>query len=956
MKLPEKFENTSMLSDEVELPKEEIILAQQLKENYCDNLGRETNTKKAADIFHKIGLIYRKLSPDKISLIKSTGLLNAAIFRGSSNLSKIKEDLSELCQHVLQSANAKKQDEDLIKKGKEVKRSIVELRKEVRTFLKTEVAKERNPKKKASNLNTEKVFAIEQLNKLIADKYKQIMVDLSQFCEDVMGKPPCKYAIVGMGSLAREEITPYSDFEHIILLPDVKNYKSHLDYYRWFSVIFHVVVLNVQETIIPSLNIRSLNDKNSSLGDWYYDAVTPRGISFDGMMPHACKFPLGQKNVELIKPVSKMLDYLSSEADLKNGYHLADILTKTCFVFGNENIFQLFSDGVKKYRDTKSKTDAIDDIKKQVKEDLDRFSTRFRLTTLKSRNTINIKQLVYRSTTLFISALARKHNISENSCFNIINEMAQNNTITQNTANKLKFAIAIACEMRLRVYITKKSQSDNVINFKENGTKKFLDIVGVANTINYFQIAYCLQCEVAKQLNFTKLHFYSDPHLINITIGLAFGMRVCFSKDLRKAIWNPRAFDFDLCIKQLETEFTPKPLTKKNFGQKLFGKTSWLFKKKSTRSFSSIDLSTDEIESIVKSLMSTEIFDEASEFSKQLLAIYENQSKDIDSDDNLAKVNHQIGYCLNALNREAEALTYLQRTVEIRKNTAFDTRKDRNVAATLHNIGYSHMELHNYDEALTNLKQALEIEQKTTHDANLDRDIAVTYHEMGRCYLHLHDYDKALANLGKALQINENTTSNADKDRDIACVLHTTARCHADLQNYDKALLKSNREFRIKQNTSFDIDRDRTLAITHLLIGRCLTGLQQYEKAWKSLERSLEVFQNTTLHEDDYRFAYVFHRIGECLMGKQQYAEALKHLQRSSEIFQSRTNWEKDRSFAAGLHSTGICMMKLHEYKDALSQFQKALQIYENLPLNDFIANKIQSIRSKADLCLLKLE
>ena len=80
-----------------------------------------------------------------------------------------------------------------------------------------------------------------------------------------MGKPPCEYAIVGMGSLAHEEITSNSDFEHIILLIGVKNYKSHLDYFKRFSVISYVIVLNVQETFIPSSNIRSLNDKNSSL-------------------------------------------------------------------------------------------------------------------------------------------------------------------------------------------------------------------------------------------------------------------------------------------------------------------------------------------------------------------------------------------------------------------------------------------------------------------------------------------------------------------------------------------------------------------------------------------------------------------------------------------------------------------------------------------------------------------
>ena len=115
---------------------------------------------------------------------------------------------------------------------------------------------------------SQNISASRELNETIADKYKQIMADTSQFCENVMGKPPCEYAIAGMGSLAREEITPYSDFEHIILLYDTDNYKCHLEYFRWFSVIFHVIILNLRETIIPSLNVNSLNDKNCKLGDW----------------------------------------------------------------------------------------------------------------------------------------------------------------------------------------------------------------------------------------------------------------------------------------------------------------------------------------------------------------------------------------------------------------------------------------------------------------------------------------------------------------------------------------------------------------------------------------------------------------------------------------------------------------------------------------------------------------
>ena len=131
------------------------------------------------------------------------------------------------------------------------------------------------------------------------------MSKLSDSCIEIMGKPPCKFALVGMGSLARQEITPYSDFEHIIILEEINQqniqYETALNYFRWFSVIFQIILINIQETIIPSVAIPSLNN-HPEHGNWFYDKITTRGISFDGMMPHACKFPLGRQNPTCNKP------------------------------------------------------------------------------------------------------------------------------------------------------------------------------------------------------------------------------------------------------------------------------------------------------------------------------------------------------------------------------------------------------------------------------------------------------------------------------------------------------------------------------------------------------------------------------------------------------------------------------------------------------------------------------
>ena len=948
---------------------EEFRLAQQLKNSCCEpNDGKtwkEADETKAAEFFHKIGLIYRRRSPHKISLIKSAGLLNAAIVRKPSNVSQIKSDLSELCQHILKLAQAVIE-EDLVKAAEEVKTSITKLREDVKASLHKKVPKlkTKHTVDEFRKYYSDKIRAIRDINCTVATFYTNVMAELSQLCKDIMGEPPCEYAIVGMGSLAREEITPYSDFEHIILLSDDKNYKSHLEYFRWYSVIFHIIILNLQETIIPSLNIYSLNDKESSSGDWFYDHVTPRGISFDGMMPHACKFPLGRQQhtknklftTELIKPVSEMLEYLSSDADLKNGYHLADILTKTCFVFGNKDIFKQFETETQTYLNTKSKTDAIADVKNIVKEDLNSFSTRFQLNRLKLKNKINIKQLLYRSTTIFIATMARVHNITAKSCFDIIDEMAKFNIITQNTAEKLHCGIAIACEIRLRVYLDKNSQCDNAIDLKQDGIETFLDIVGVATTIYYFQIAYCLQCEVAKQLNFTKLHFYSDPKLINIMIGLVFGVKKLphFSKDVHIRLWNLNSYEFDKCIKQLEAEINCNTLHLQNIAD-------------------SPKPNTKQIELIADCLYSAKLFDEAIDFYKKLLEIHQDNSQSDVAWNDFTRVNRQIGHCYLSLNQPAKSLNFLSKAFEI-QSAMPNADLDKEYVELLDNIGSCHMSLHNYPRALETLNQSLKIKQNLSLDVFTDRDIACTNYKIGRCHnflkhfeaalrhlnnaieifqyssleahydlamalkeigqiqKNLQQLDNALDHLNRALEIENSNAVNVDMDRNIAKTIHEIGCTQIEMHNYNDALSSLHNALTIKQNITLEADTDRGIASTLLQIGYCHSNLQEPEKALKQFSHALKIYEAAALDPGvDGGIALTTHEIGRCHIVLKQNDNALSNLYRALQIRHNATlNPNEDIHIAAVRLDIGVCYVNSHENTKALKFLKEALEIYQN--------------------------
>ena len=930
---------------------EELDLATFLKTDLCDEAGKESYPKKAAEIIYEIGKIYRKQSPDKISLIKSVGLFNAAIVRNPINLQQIKTDVSETCQCILKEAKASNQNADLIKKGNQIKQSINDFRNEVNQLLFTDDRSANNEKQleaKAKNrvhCVSQKISLIQRINQMIALKYKQIMADLGQFCENTLGTAPCDYAIAGMGSLARTEITPYSDFEHVILLFDDRNYESYLEYFRWYSVIFHTVILNLQETIIPSLNIKTFNDKNFVLGDWYYDACTPRGISFDGMMPHASKFPLGRVQhtenkpfeTELIKPVSEMLKYLSSDADLKNGYHLADILTKTCFVFGNEDVFKQFETGVQRYLNETTKRKRIEQVIQQVKDDLDNYCTRFRLANLKSNSTINIKRLIYRSTTIFIAALGRIHNISANSSFEIVNEMEKHNKISKNTRDELCYAIAIACEIRLKVYSKNNSQNDSPIDLKQKQQiiNHVLDIVGASSTIKYFQIAYCLQCEVAKELNFTKLHFYSDPQMFNFKLGVVFEidkLKAKFLKHRPNYVWNRNEFIFDKCIKELaipedvECDFNTTDNTK-------------LLKK------------------LANYLRSTGIYDEALEFYQQTLEIDQNKSTDEKKDGNIAESLHSIGECLRHMQQYDDALTHFNQSLEIKLNISHDQEKDGSIATTLDCIGSCLRQMQQYDNALTHLKRSLEIDRNKSHDEHKDGNIATRLNNIGLCLKEMQQYEEALTYYKQSLEINQNIL--LDERKNIATRQNNIGVCLMKMHKLDEALNHLKQALEINQNISHNKSKDISIATRLNNIGFCLMEMQKYNDALIYFKQSLEIAQNISLDErKDSNICTRLRKLGICLMKMQQYEDAFTHLNQSLDIKRNiLRDQSKDDKIPETLDAIGLYLRQMQQCDHDVNHSKQLLEIINRIISHD--EQKDSDIAETLDaicLCLRQLQ
>ena len=884
--------------------KQENDLVKKLKE-ICDKDGNEKAPQQSAEIFYKLSQIYCQKNT-MVSLSRSATLLNAAITRKPNNMQEIKNDLNKLCFGVLKEAGAEQLHADLIAAAAKVKEKVKTMRKEVNQKLDHLKMSETICKTKEEIENI-KIKTIRNLQEKIAKDYRRIMAEILQYCETVMGNAPCRFVLLGMGSLARKEVTPYSDFEHIIVLEENcqqrLDYKKVLKYFRWLSVIFQIIVINLQETIVPSVDIDCF--KTTETGkkkSWFYDEITTKGISFDGMMPHACKFPLGQKvlsddnkeyKTEFIKPVDEMLKYLASQTDLKNGYHLKDILTKVCYVGGDESIFESFQAKIYQILDNQDQQKKKKEIKRTLIEDLDNFATRSNFLKHTSKS-FNIKKDLYRSSTIFISALGQVENIHASSCFDIIEALAEKKVINEKLKSKLMYAIAVACELRLTRYMRQKRQNDEIKSSisHQDAVQALLKNINKTDLLSYFQIVYALQCCVTKKFNLKKVHFYSDPKLLNCRLYYCLGdfeNFVQFAKEYKSLKYNPtsRLQSADEILTQLKKEIELV------FHQNIFPAWNYdyVFERSSLEIIYNFGL---ELRNSRNNNDAKEIFEILNELITLKITQIEKKSCKafspnifIEKTNSIPHIFHyelqtleQIGLCCMNLDQSADALNYLQRSLKIKENTSLDIGLDSDAATTLNNIGKCFTAMHEWADAMNYLQRSLKIKKKASLGIGSDVNVAQTLNNISLCFMNMHKPADAMNYLQQSLKIKENASLNVGSNVNVAQTLNNIGNCFMNMHKLADAMNYLQQSLKIKEKSSLDIGSDSDVATTLNNIGLCFMNMHKLADALNYLQQSLKIKENTSLDiGSDSDVASTLNNIGKCFINMHKPADAMNYLQ-----------------------------------------------------------------------------
>jgi len=905
----------------------EYILAQKLN-SMCYPNGREIEERKTALVLYHIGCVYRLRSFDKQSLLQSAALFCAAIVRQPDNVADVEESLDELIRFTLKQAGAPSVEFDF---QPLLSTSCYEKLDLLRKTAKQELSEiepipdDLSPtaQRDAEIKKTEK---LRNLQGYISKEYCSIMNNILHCCVAALGKPQCKYALVGLGSLAKQEITPYSDFESLIILEDgVKhrpNYFQILENFRWLAVLFQILLISFGETIIRFMHIRSLNDPYDRSQDWFYDAYTPCGICPDGFAPHASKNPLGRQHgtlkkawkTELIRPVSEMLKYLESKEDIKNGYHLADVLTKTCFVSGDKDVYEKFLHGVNL---AAARHVGVEQLRKQLAEDSANFDIRERLSTLHFSDTFDMKRVIYRSTTLFLAALGRYLNISAPSSFHTVDQLEASGELSADFARKLRYAVAVACEIRLRSYSSRNEQQDRIhwdgsnITMAINKTR-ILESLGVQSFVDYFVIASRLRVYVEARL-------FDDPE----AEAKAIKKEGATATIDRAAMFKLFGF-YDRAITAFQETLTKFRRTGRN------------------------EVACWKEASLVFCLCKAGKYAEAISCCDEFLKCH-NTSRPA-----LLCIS---GECLTNLGKHASALEKLEESLQLcPENEALGDALLR--ADGEFRVGLCLQRLRKYDQARKQYRKAQDIYKRN----KLKQTVVDCLDEIGTCWICEHNYEKALNIFEEKLALLRVHTDNEECDAEIAFTLQRICECLFQLRRGDELKEYANQSLNIYEEILEIYENEEDLEIEELIhcrenLAECLDILHREEDALECRGETADLLQQAlNLSLPPQLNADYTGLLGLVLKRMGRVDEAVRYFKEEINILESCTE-----SAAAAMKlllrysSLAVYLQDQKMEVEAAHYFEREMQLHEICYLSEDSAENNANNLMQIGGCLMRL-
>jgi len=764
---------------------------------------------------------------------------------------------------------------------------------------------------KISNQLSNDVFVkSDECSKAFAEFSGSIIQKSRELLKGCQAEPPCKFAVVALGSVARGEATPYSDLEYAFLIEN----ENERNYFTQLAVDTYFRITNLNESPLKTFDIKVENSPDC------LNEICPVGYRIDGLTPNAGNIPTGnglgrcltftvEQAVKLYKE-----EVTSPSEELAS---LSDLLMTSQLIYCSDDGAQLhdrFMKEIATYEKVKAQNDHKIKQKRLERLSLDLqkydFLPEFEFTTFVGED-VKVKEDIFRYITLLATNLNIALCFQLNFPWEVYGALCQLGIISKDSLRYLHIILGFSIYMRTMAYIMMGTQKAEillstptaVLQNKNETSKHYYVPRKMFVTFGSILIPIKQSLKLSRMHKGNRLLFALKEKSVSGYLKLVIPSDLVTDKHDYMTICEVLCYveDSNTALKYISAG---SGVDIRSVGYEEFVKCI----RSKYKTNKSDDLEKKYLKMCCYLLMTSANHNSAMEYLGILSIMEESKLHGL----HYMKI---IADCMNNLSRYQHAENIL---IQIKSTLEEELMIDKNTSLTEYILRKV--------EASSELPESLlSLFQLTYH----------VFHSLGRTYHHLSNLAEAKAYLGRSLiiyrQLSKKKFLGNTKENKLmeSVIMSWLADVYKDESRYSKAWKYYTESLKIQKAVYGEHTNCSDIALSNDNIGNVHIPLGNYDTALDYYTKSIKMFR--AVYGEDRNHSHIassYNNIGTAYEHLGNYDEALKNYNKALKMSEVVYGEHSNHPEIATSHKN---LGKVHEhrgdYNGALKNFTESLQM-----------------------------